>query len=147
MFLSINVDTQINYVFKILSAWTLTPLSPQELHFTIQNMISPEYRTSTQQIVKAITESVFTLDSVIQQTSPTRKFTRFSTNEKAILRIGTWQLLNNSNIASKTVIRQCVELASAYTFDPVPQWINATMETIATICRPTAIPSQEVLHV
>lgn len=135
------------YVFQLLSAWALVHLSPEELQTTLAMYVPSDLQASTQRVVDAIIASVSTLDDIIQSTSPTRKFNRFSSMEKSILRMGTWELQHSPDIASKTVIRQCVELASAYTFDPVPQWINATMETIATICRPSAIPSQEVLHV
>ena len=134
------------YVFQLLSAWTLVHLSPEELQTTLVMYVPSDLQASTQRVVDAIIASVSTLDDIIQSASPHRNFQQLSANEKSILRIATWELQHSRDISTESIKRQCIQLISQYTPSSI-HWINGRLQTIATICRPTAIPSQEVLHV
>jgi len=88
----------------------------------------PEY---SQQIVRGVVQRWLEINALIQEASPEWTLQRMPGVDRAILRIGTWEILANSEVATAVAIDEAVELASDLSTNDSPAFINGILGTIA----------------
>ncbi len=77
----------------------------------------PEYSA---QIVRGVVERWIELNSLIQEASPEWTLQRMPAVDRAILRIGAWEILANDEVATAVAIDEAVELARDLSTDDSP---------------------------
>ncbi|MDU0477791.1 transcription antitermination factor NusB [Staphylococcus chromogenes] len=85
----------------------------------------------TQQIVSGVAEELDTIDEVIAgKLSADWELGRIPAVDRAILRLSVWELLYNDDVPAKTAVVEGVELASEYSTDVAPPYINAVLDDV-----------------
>ena len=88
----------------------------------------PEYSA---QIVRGVVERWLELNSLIQDASPEWTLQRMPGVDRAILRIGAWEILANPEVTTAVAIDEAVELATDLSTNDSPSFINGILGTIA----------------
>nr|WP_120492475.1 transcription antitermination factor NusB [Corynebacterium lactis] len=91
----------------------------------------PEY---TEQIVRGVAAEIVGIDSTISSyLSEEWPLRRIPAVDRAILRLSTWELFHNSDVPPRVAVVEGVELASEYSTDVAPPYINAVLDAEASV--------------
>lgn len=87
-----------------------------------------------QEFVKSLVNGVNTyqqeIDEVIQPVAPEWPLDQIARIDRLVLRIGTFELLYETNVPPKVVINEAVELAKSFGNDNSSKFINGVLGTI-----------------
>lgn len=88
----------------------------------------------TEEIVRGVAAEIDGIDSTISSyLSPEWPLRRLPAVDRAILRVGTWELFHNPDVPPRVAVVEGVELASEYSTDVAPPYINAVLDAEADI--------------
>ena len=88
----------------------------------------------TEEIVRGVALEIEGIDSTIASyLSPEWPLRRLPAVDRAILRVGTWELFHNPDVPARVAVVEGVELASEYSTDVAPPYINAVLDAEADI--------------
>ncbi len=86
-----------------------------------------------QEFISSLVEGVLRrqdqLDSVIQPIAPDWPLSQIARIDRAILRIGVYELMFNKSVPSKVVINEAVELAKSFGADNSSKFVNGVLGT------------------
>lgn len=88
------------------------------------------------QIVDGVVDHRAEIDELITTYAQGWALGRMPAVDRALLRIGIWEMLHNDEVDDPVVISEVVELASTFSTDDSPKFINALLDRIRSI-RPT----------
>jgi len=89
----------------------------------------PEYSAA---IVRGVAERWLELNTLIQEAAaPDWTLQRMPAVDRAILRIGAWEVLANGDVATSVAIDEAVELARDLSTNDSPAFVNGILGTIA----------------
>lgn len=89
----------------------------------------PEYSA---QIVRGVAERWLEINTLIQEAAaPDWTLQRMPAVDRAILRIGAWEVLANGEVATSVAIDEAVELARDLSTNDSPAFVNGILGTIA----------------
>ncbi|WP_062295589.1 transcription antitermination factor NusB [Demequina maris] len=71
------------------------------------------------------------LNSIIQSASPEWQLSRMPAVDRALLRIGAWEILCNDEVETAVAIDEAVSLAADLSTDDSPGFVNGILGTIA----------------
>lgn len=87
-----------------------------------------------EEIIRGVAATLDGLDAIIvgylSEQWPLR---RLPAVDRAILRVGTWELFHNPDVPVRVAVVEAVELASEYSTDVAPPYINAVLDGEASI--------------
>jgi len=95
------------------------------LHFT-KKEISPFFL----QLVKGITNSYLTIDTIIEKTSKNWTINRMSGIDRNILRIGVYELLYCEDIPAKVTINEAIDISKKFGTYESGAFINGILDKI-----------------
>lgn len=85
----------------------------------------------TQEIVRGVAFELDRIDETIARfLAEDWTLPRIPAVDRAILRVSTWELLFNAEVPRKTAVVEGIELASEYSTDVAPPYINAVLDDI-----------------
>ncbi len=87
------------------------------------------------EIVDGVLDNAVVIDETIETHSRGWTISRMPAVDRAILRMGTWELLYNPSVPSSVVVSEAVELATSLSTDDSPTFINGVLGAIATTPR------------
>lgn len=88
----------------------------------------------TEQIVRGVAAEIDGIDDTISSyLSPEWPLRRLPAVDRAILRVGTWELFHNPDVPPRVAVVEAVELASEYSTDVAPPYINAVLDAEADV--------------
>ena len=87
------------------------------------------------EIVDGIIENAEVIDETIKTHARGWKIARMPAVDRAILRLGTWELLFNPEVPSTVAVSEAVELATQLSTDDSPTFINGVLGAIAATPR------------
>ncbi len=86
-----------------------------------------------QEFITSLVEGVLKhqneLDGIIQPIAPEWPLSQIARIDRAILRIGVYELLYNKSVPSKVVINEAVELAKGFGADNASKFVNGVLGT------------------
>ncbi|MDN4486698.1 transcription antitermination factor NusB [Demequina sp. SYSU T00039] len=85
----------------------------------------------SEEIVRGVVHWWVELNSIIQQASPEWTLPRMPAVDRALLRIGAWEILCNDEVGIGTAIDEAVKLAADLSTDDSPSFINGVLGTVA----------------
>lgn len=97
----------------------------------------PEYSA---EIVRGVVRWWRELDTAIQAASPAWQISRMPAVDRALLRIGAWEILANDEVSLGTAIDEAVKLATDLSTDDSPAFINGVLGTVAREAQPLRTP-------
>lgn len=102
---------------------------------TQRAMAAPERNSSwgyAREIVQGVIENRPEIDELIETYSQGWSLQRMPTIDRAILRIGIWELTHNNDIPDAVAISEAVELAQSLSTDDSAGFVNGLLGRIAT---------------
>ncbi|AMM20892.1 N utilization substance protein B [Frondihabitans sp. PAMC 28766] len=102
---------------------------------TQRAMAEPERNSSwgyARDIVQGVIENRPEIDELIETYSQGWTLARMPTIDRAILRIGIWELTHNDEIPSAVAISEAVELAQSLSTDDSASFVNGLLGRIAS---------------
>jgi len=81
-------------------------------------------------LVNGVTEKAAELDATLQPVAPEWPIKEIARMDRAILRVGLYELLYESDVPPKVVINEAVELAKAFGGDNSSKFINGVLGTL-----------------
>ena len=81
-------------------------------------------------LVHGVTDMQSDLDAVLQPVAPEWPIDQIARMDRAILRMGIYELLYNSDAPPKVVINEAVELAKAFGGDNSSKFVNGVLGTV-----------------
>ncbi len=86
-----------------------------------------------QEFISALVDGVLSrqdeLDGIIQPIAPEWPLAQIARIDRAVLRIGVYELLYNQSVPSKVVINEAVELAKSFGADNSSKFVNGVLGT------------------
>lgn len=87
------------------------------------------------EIVDGVLDNGVVIDETIETHARGWTIARMPAVDRAILRMGTWELLYNPDVPSSVVVSEAVELATSLSTDDSPTFINGVLGAIAAAPR------------
>ena len=82
-------------------------------------------------LVRGVTSELSTLDARLQNLAEGWKLERMQNLDRALLRMGAWEILHNPEIPNEVAISEAVNLASEFSTDDSPKFINGVLARLA----------------
>jgi N utilization substance protein B len=82
------------------------------------------------QLVKGVSEQSPKLDATLQPVAPEWPIDQIARMDRLVLRIGLYELENESDVPPKVVINEAVELAKAFGGDNSSKFVNGVLGTL-----------------
>ena len=82
-------------------------------------------------LVRGVTGELSALDSRLQNLSEGWKLERMPNLDRALLRIGAWEILHNPDVPNEVAISEAVNLASELSTDESPKFINGILARLS----------------
>ena len=84
-------------------------------------------------IVTGVTEHLARLDELLATYSQGWSVERMPAVDRALLRIGLWELLYNDEVSDEVAISEAVELAADLSTDDSPRFVNGLLARVASL--------------
>jgi N utilization substance protein B len=91
----------------------------------------PEGRAFAEEAVRGVSEAIPQLDEQIAQASTHWRVERMPRVDRNVLRLGTWELANRSDVPRAVILDEAVELAKAFGSDESSAFVNGVLNRIA----------------
>lgn len=132
------------YVIQALYEWQVSGNAPKDIEqqFLIEHHSRQFDRLYFNELLRGVTEEVDTLDNHISPLS-VRPFNEVDLVEKAILRLGCYELLHRLDIPYRVVINEAIELTKTFGADEAHRFINGTMDKLAENLRSVEVAAKK----
>lgn len=88
----------------------------------------PDY---TREIVEGVAVNLDALDeSIASHLSSEWRLDRLPAVDRAVLRVSAWEVMYNNDVPGKVAIKEGVELASEYSHDKAPGYVNVVLDGV-----------------
>lgn len=132
------------YVIQALYEWQVSGNAPNgiEQQFLIEHSTRKYDRPYFKELLIGITDAVKELDAEIEPLSD-RPFKEIDIVEKAILRLGCFELKNRIDIPYRVVINEAIELTKTFGADQAHKFVNGTMDKLAESLRKSEVAARK----
>ena len=132
------------YAVQALYEWQVSGNSPKEIEqqFLIEHQSRQFDRPYFNELLNGVCEQVEELDAEISQLSD-RPFKEVDIVEKAILRLGCFELKNRIDIPYRVVINEAIELTKTFGADQAHKFVNGTMDKLAATLREVEVAAKK----
>ncbi len=89
----------------------------------------------TVDLVEGVAAAGPRIDEVIERLSRGWKLTRMPAMDRAVLRVGTYELMNHPEVPTAVVLNEAVELANTYSTDDSGRFVNGVLAAAAVELR------------
>ncbi len=91
----------------------------------------------TGELVAGVSANLDEIDTLLRAHSRDWKLERMPSLDRAVLRLGTYELCHRPEIPTGAVISEAVELAKQYSTDDSGKFVNGMLSAIAEVARPS----------
>lgn len=92
----------------------------------------PEGRLYADTIVRGVADNLAAVDARIAAASQNWRLERMGRVDRNLLRMGTWELMEQKDVPRPVVIDEAVELAKSYGTEDSSSFVNGVLDRIAT---------------
>lgn len=92
--------------------------------------ISPRRLPYIRQLCSLMDEHLPEIDAALRGALDNWRLDRLSTIDRAVLRIGTAELLKRPDVPPKVAIQEAIRLAEAYGGDESPRFVNGVLDAV-----------------
>ena len=82
-------------------------------------------------LVRGVTSELSSLDARLQNLAEGWKLERMPNLDRSLLRMGAWEILHNPEVPNEVAISEAVNLASEFSTDDSPKFINGVLARLA----------------
>ena len=90
----------------------------------------------TLELIEGVEKNQVELDATIRRFARDWKLERMPALDRALLRLGTFELVHRSDIPTGAVISEAVELAKRFSTDESGRFVNGMLSAVAAEARP-----------
>ena len=83
-----------------------------------------------EELARGASEQLKDIDALITQYSKNWDFKRLNSVDRALLRLGVYELIHRPDIPSEVTLNECIELAKAYGSEESPAFVNGLLDQI-----------------
>lgn len=132
------------YAIQALYEWQVSGNAPLaiEQQFLIEHNTRKFDRPYFKELLIGITDKIEELDSEIAPLSD-RPFKEVDIVEKAILRLGCFELKNRIDIPYRVVINESIELTKTFGAEEAYRFVNGTMDKLAENLRKAEVAAKK----
>ena len=132
------------YAVQALYEWQVSGNAPKEIEqqFLIEHQTRKFDRPYFKELLIGISEQVKELDDEISPLSE-RPFKEVDLVEKAILRLGCFELKNRTDIPYRVVINEAIELTKTFGAEEAHRFVNGTMDKLADNLREAEVAAKK----
>ena len=132
------------YAVQALYEWQVSANAPKDIEqqFLIEHQTRKFDRPYFNELLNGVTEQVEELDAEISPLSE-RPFKEVDLVEKAILRLGCFELKNRIDIPYRVVINEAIELTKTFGADQAYKFVNGTMDKLAEKLRKAEVAAKK----
>ncbi len=132
------------YAVQALYEWQVSANAPKDIEqqFLIEHQTRKFDRPYFNELLNGITTQVEELDAEISPLSE-RPFKEVDLVEKAILRLGCFELKNRIDIPYRVVINEAIELTKTFGADQAYKFVNGTMDKLAEKLRKAEVAAKK----
>lgn len=132
------------YAVQALYEWQVSGNLPKDIEqqFLIEHQSRKFDRPYFNELLNGVCEQVEELDAEISPLSD-RPFKEIDLVEKAILRLGCYELKNRLDIPYRVLINEAIELTKTFGADQAHKFINGTMDKLAASIRETEVAAKK----
>ena len=132
------------YVVQALYEWQVSGNAPKaiEQQFLIEHHTRKFDRPYFHELLIGIADQVEELDAEISPLSE-RPFKEVDLVEKAILRLGCFELKNRIDIPYRVVINEAIELTKTFGAEEAYRFVNGTMDKLAENLRQAEVAARK----
>ena len=100
----------------------------QRLENSGTDHVLPEYSV---EMVRGVISQWLEINTIIQDASPEWQMSRMPAVDRALLRLATWEILSNDQVATSVAIDEAVTIAAELSTDDSAKFVNGILSTIA----------------
>ena len=132
------------YAIQALYEWQVSGNAPLaiEQQFLIEHNTRKFDRPYFKELLIGITDAIEELDAEIEPLSE-RPFKEVGIVEKAILRLGCFELKNRIDIPFRVVINEAIELTKTFGAEEAYRFVNGTMDKLAANLRKLEVAAKK----
>ena len=132
------------YAVQALYEWQVSANAPKDIEqqFLIEHQTRKFDRPYFNELLNGVTAQVEELDAEISPLSE-RPFKDVDPVEKAILRLGCFELKNRIDIPYRVVINEAIELTKTFGADQAYKFVNGTMDKLAEKLRKAEVAAKK----
>ena len=132
------------YVVQALYEWQVSGNAPKDIEqqFLIEHHSRKFDRSYFNELLIGICDQVELLDAEISALSE-RPFKEVDIVEKAILRLGCFELKNRIDIPYRVVINEAIELTKTFGAEEAYRFVNGTMDKLADNLRQAEVAAKK----
>jgi N utilization substance protein B len=123
--------------FQMLYQWDLTrePMDRVATLFWKVRTTTDETRTRAEQMARGAQRELESLDAAITAALTNWRFDRIAAVDRTILRLATWELMNEPDTPSSVVIDEAVEMAKRFSEADAPGFVNGVLDAVKRAVR------------
>lgn len=91
----------------------------------------PEGREYADELVRGVTDERERVDGIIVRASQHWRLDRMTRVDRNVLRLGTWELLHQSEVPRAVILDEAVELAKRFGTEDSGSFVNGVLDKIA----------------
>ncbi|MCK4864341.1 MAG: transcription antitermination factor NusB [Gammaproteobacteria bacterium] len=132
------------YAVQALYEWQVSANAPKDIEqqFLIEHQTRKFDRPYFNELLNGVTAQIEELDAEISPLSE-RPFKEVDLVEKAILRLGCFELKNRIDIPYRVVINEAIELTKTFGADQAYKFVNGTMDKLAEKLRKAEVAAKK----
>lgn len=132
------------YAVQALYEWQVSGNLPKEIEqqFLIEHHTRKFDRPYFHELLSGVAEKVEELDEKISPLSD-RPYDEVDIVEKAILRLGCFELMTRVDIPYRVVINESIELTKTFGADKAHKFVNGTMDKLAEDLRKLEVAAKK----
>lgn len=93
-----------------------------------------EGRSYADEVVRGVWGSLAEVDERIARASTNWRIERMTRVDRNVLRIGTWELVNRSDVPRPVILDEAVEIAKRYGTEESGAFVNGVLDRVADDC-------------
>jgi N utilization substance protein B len=101
-------------------------------HFLDLKTAQPQAREFAESLAAGAAAKLEGIDKVIVRLSKNWDFARLNSVDRALLRLGSYELLHRPEIPAEVTLNECIELAKAYGSDDSAAFVNGLLDRVKT---------------
>lgn len=123
------------WALQALYAWEQRGGDPAEAIATLSDLVtnlrvSPENRPFAEVLVRLVATNLPRIDRAIEDSLTNWRMSRLSVIDRAILRLGTAEMMFVDEVAPRVAIREAVNLAEKYGTNESPRFVNGVLDAV-----------------
>jgi N utilization substance protein B len=83
-----------------------------------------------EELARGASENLKDIDALITQQSKNWDFKRLNSVDRALMRLGTYELIHRPDIPAEVTLNECIELAKGYGSEESPAFVNGILDQI-----------------